>query len=91
MQAANFLTSSCRYCRYYQTQGRRGGTCQQLDVPVEAHWKACALAMPPFSAEWQQLNRVVSLEQSLELTCAVSPTPVVVSPSRHAPRQPSAV
>jgi hypothetical protein len=56
MQAANFLTSSCRYCRYYQTQGRRGGTCQQLDVPVEAHWKTCALAMPPFSTEWQQLE-----------------------------------
>jgi len=47
--------------------------------------------MPPFGTEWQELNRVVSLEQSLELTCAVSPTPVVVSPRRHAPRQPIAV
>jgi hypothetical protein len=84
MQAANFMTSSCRYCRYYQTQGRRGGMCQQLDVPVEAHWTACTLAAPPFSHEWQELDRGV-----IGLDC---PVPVVpLSPSRNAPRQPIAV
>ncbi|MEG3436779.1 hypothetical protein V0288_06570 [Pannus brasiliensis CCIBt3594] len=89
MQATNFLTSSCRYCRYYQGQGRRGGTCQQLNVPVDAHWKACALAARPFHNEWQELDDFVRLEQSLAVSCPIYPAPV--SPSRNAPRQPIAV
>jgi hypothetical protein len=89
MQSNHFLTSSCRYCRYYQSQGRRGGTCQQLSVPVDAHWKACTLAARPFGTEWQELGEFVRLEQSLSLDCPV--TPVAVSPSRNAPREPIAV
>jgi hypothetical protein len=67
MKAANFLTSSCRYCRYYNPEGRRGGTCQQLGVPVQAGWKACALAARPFNSAWENLEEVVHLENSLAL------------------------
>lgn len=49
MKATKFLTSSCRYCRYYKPQGRRGGICDRLQVAVESNWKACILAIPPFS------------------------------------------
>lgn len=68
MKTANFLTSSCRYCRYFQTEGRRGGMCQQLGVPVESNWKACVLATHPFITPWEQCENVVQLEKSFNLT-----------------------
>ncbi|MDJ0600899.1 MAG: hypothetical protein QNJ37_18905 [Crocosphaera sp.] len=67
MKTSNFLTSSCRFCRYYQTEGRRGGMCQQLGVPVRAEWKACTLAAAPFTNTWESLENVVKLENSLAL------------------------
>ena len=67
MKTANFLTSSCRYCRYYQSEGRRGGMCNQLSVPVQGEWKACALAARPFATAWDNLEDLVRLEQSLTL------------------------
>jgi hypothetical protein len=53
--------SACRYCRYYSPQGRRGGTCQQLGVPVQACWKACSLAVSPFASDWQDLEKILSI------------------------------
>ncbi|MDJ0508425.1 MAG: hypothetical protein QNJ64_04090 [Crocosphaera sp.] len=73
MKTSNFLASSCRYCRYYQTEGRRGGMCQQLGVPVRAQWKACSLAAAPFTHHWESLETVVKLESSLALECSVEP------------------
>ncbi|ACK70051.1 conserved hypothetical protein [Gloeothece citriformis PCC 7424] len=70
MNTAAFSTSSCRYCRYYKSQGRRGGTCQQLGVPVQSQWKACSLAAHPFTSTWENLGEVVRLEKSLTLTYA---------------------
>ena len=74
MKTGNFVTSSCRYCRYYQSEGRRGGTCQQLSVPVQAQWKACTLAASPFNSTWEKLEQVVSLEHSLTLNCLNCPS-----------------
>jgi hypothetical protein len=68
MKTANFITSSCRYCRYYQAEGRRGGTCSQLNVPVQGQWKACALAAKPFAGPWENLEDVVYLEHAYALT-----------------------
>lgn len=42
-------TSRCGLCRFYVHEGRRGGQCSQLDVPVDSSWKACSLAVSPFS------------------------------------------
>lgn len=67
MKTSTFSTSSCRHCRYYQTEGRRGGTCQQLGGPVQAQWKACALAAHPFKTPWNPLARVAILESSFAL------------------------
>ncbi|MDM9384382.1 hypothetical protein QUB80_27295 [Chlorogloeopsis sp. ULAP01] len=55
------LTSACRYCRYYQPEGRRGGMCQQLGAPVQANWKACSLSLPPFAPSWESLEDVWNL------------------------------
>ncbi|MGK7875285.1 MAG: hypothetical protein AB4426_18900 [Xenococcaceae cyanobacterium] len=67
MKTTNFLTSACRYCRHYKPEGRRGGMCQQLGVPVQASWKACVLAAPPFTSNWESLEEIVLLENSLSL------------------------
>ena len=67
MKSGNFTTSSCRHCRYYQAEGRRGGQCHQLSVPVRSEWAACTLAARPFNAAWESLEEVVRLEHSLSL------------------------
>jgi hypothetical protein len=41
--------------------------CQQLGVPVQSGWKACALAARPFNSTWEKLEEVVYLENSLAL------------------------
>ncbi|MBD2437294.1 hypothetical protein [Nostoc sp. FACHB-110] len=61
MKPINFLTSACRYCRHYKPEGRRGGMCQQLGAPVQATWKACSLALPPFAPSWETLEDSWSL------------------------------
>jgi hypothetical protein len=52
--------SSCRHCFYYQVEGRRGGTCTQLGVPVQACWQACPLAAPLFASTEQKVVGVPS-------------------------------
>ena len=62
MSTSNCLAStcgSCRYCRYFTPEGRRGGHCEQLGVPVESKWKACMLALPPFAPSWETLEQNV--------------------------------
>lgn len=54
-------TSVCRYCRFYQLEGRRGGSCQKLGVPVESNWKACTLAASPFKTTLTKLEEVFRL------------------------------
>ena len=54
----NSVTSACRSCRYYTPEGRRGGNCQQLGVPVRGVWKACSLALPPFAPSWEGIEEV---------------------------------
>lgn len=70
MKTAHYITSSCRYCRYYQAEGRRGGICHQLGVPVQGEWKACVLASHPFSTAWDQIEDLMRLENALALDSA---------------------
>jgi hypothetical protein len=63
MKMPNVLTSACRYCRYFQPEGRRGGLCHQLGAPVRGDWKACALALPPFAPSWETLEEMVILSE----------------------------
>lgn len=41
--------STCRHCKHYQIEGRRGGYCHQLNSPVQGSWNACTLAIPSFA------------------------------------------
>ena len=70
MKTIKSLTSACRYCRYYNPQGRRGGVCQQLGAPVQGNWKACSLAIPPFAPSGESLEDAWSLPNA---------TPVIAS------------
>ena len=60
MQDISTSISSCRHCRFYRPEGRRGGECGQLNVNVQGAWRACALAEPPFErvAEEQETRPV---------------------------------
>lgn len=76
MNTFNFPTSACRLCRYYQPEGRRGGTCQQLSVPVRAEWKACSLALPPFTSSWEKIEQMwqrekLILQQAIPVNCSL--------------------
>lgn len=67
MKEINFSTSACRYCRFYKPEGRRGGSCQMLGVPVQSSWKACALASSPFETTLKKLEDIFHLETAISL------------------------
>ncbi len=60
MKNFNSCISVCRHCQHYTTEGRRGGQCQQLGVPVQGAWKACQFALPPFAPSWEHLEVVAN-------------------------------
>lgn len=51
MQNISTFVSSCRHCRFYQPEGRRGGQCEKLSVTVQGAWSACTFGEPPFEIE----------------------------------------
>ncbi len=83
MKETNLLEFNCRHCRYYQPEGRRGGSCSRLGVSVLSNWKACLLACSPFKSTLKNLGttfirldktlinleEIVHLETSLSLPC----------------------
>jgi len=52
--------SSCRHCSFYRLEGRRGGSCQKLGVPVQGSWSVCPLAMSPFEPNLKNLPGMVN-------------------------------
>ena len=42
------IVRSCRHCRHYVHEGRRGGQCEQLNVGVQSKWDACVLSQAIF-------------------------------------------
>jgi hypothetical protein len=76
MKKASFSATACRYCRYYNPEGRRGGSCQKLGVPVQSNWNACLLASSPFETTWENLEEILLLENSFSLDCSTQLSPV---------------
>lgn len=70
MKSAQCQVSFCSRCRFYNPEGRRGGLCSQLGVPVESHWTSCALAMPVFAASQVDLEPLNLLPQPIDLDFA---------------------
>ena len=55
MKNQNLVPSTCQNCRYYKPQGRRGGLCQMMQVPVQSQWESCCFAAKPFTEPWDTL------------------------------------
>ena len=66
MTNKNCLASACRYCRFYQPEGLRGGNCQQLGVSVHSDWTACQLALPAFASAWNNAEELTSANWQVE-------------------------
>lgn len=87
MKSLSLPISACRYCRYYQPEGRRGGMCQILEVPVHGNWKACALAIPTFASAWEALEEMMMLPDvspllaSSPVVCAIDASEIESSGS----------
>ncbi len=67
MKSAQCRVSSCSRCRFYAPEGRRGGQCSQLGVPVESRWAPCSLAAPVFAPALVAMKPLDFLPQPLEL------------------------
>ena len=61
MNSSGNSVTACRLCQYYNPEGRRGGFCEKLDVPVSPAWNACSLAAHPFEPSWQPTDDFNSL------------------------------
>lgn len=46
--ARETIGRSCRHCRHYFHEGRRGGQCEQLNISVQSSWDACVLSQAIF-------------------------------------------
>lgn len=60
MTALKSGVSRCGLCRFYNHEGRRGGTCSQLNVPVAAKWNACGLSASPFESGNQREGAIAA-------------------------------
>ncbi|MBF2036950.1 MAG: hypothetical protein IGR92_16110 [Leptolyngbyaceae cyanobacterium T60_A2020_046] len=67
MERTQFGVSCCQRCRYYTPEGRRGGQCSQLDVPVQGKWTACSLATPFFLEPLRPLEALPVWSEELVL------------------------
>lgn len=83
MKTPNLLVSACRYCRYYNPEGRRGGTCQLLGGLVHGGWKACALTLPAFAPAWENLENMMNLPDAIPATAAPRPLVCSTNPSKE--------
>lgn len=67
------IASACRSCRYYTPEGRRGGNCQQLGVPVRGGWQACSLAIPTFAPSGENLEKMLIWQKEIFMLREVLP------------------
>jgi hypothetical protein len=67
MKTMGCQISCCSRCRHYTPEGRRGGHCSQLGVPVQGRWQACSLSMPVFMTPLPELSALEFLPQPIEV------------------------
>lgn len=67
MKAMGCQVLCCSRCRHYSPEGRRGGQCSQLGVPVQGQWNACSLSMPTFVTPIPELSPLEFLPSPIEI------------------------
>lgn len=83
MKSMKFAASYCSRCSYYTPEGRRGGHCGQLGVPVQGRWKACSLAVPVFLTPLPELKTLDLLPTPIEIHLPESRLESVETPFVH--------
>lgn len=69
METPNCPISTCKHCRCFRFEGRRGGICTYLNVFADPNWSSCSLAMPVFDEVLEEQSNIVLLEKSFNLQC----------------------
>jgi len=72
MEHSPASVSTCRFCSHYDPQGRRGGECRKLGVPVRGYWRACPLAVAAFANDISPANPSPTIPQMLMPTLVMS-------------------
>jgi hypothetical protein len=67
METMGCQIACCSRCRHYTPEGRRGGQCGQLGVPVQGRWQACSLGVPVFLTPLPDLGTLELLPQPIEI------------------------
>lgn len=75
MNSQHCSISTCRNCRHFQTEGRRGGFCEQLGTFTDPAWSACPLAIAAFDPQNPEMESRETLEHSFTLEFAGEITP----------------
>lgn len=88
MTTINLLSSACRYCQYYKPEGRRGGICKLLGVPVQGSWKACHLSIPAFAPSWEGLEGIMLLTNETSVLSGACPQVYELNDSSLAASEP---
>ena len=73
MNSQNCSISTCKNCRFFQTEGRRGGTCEQFGTFTDPAWNACPLAVAAFDAVAEDIDPLAALEHSFTLKLPKTP------------------
>jgi hypothetical protein len=58
---------NCRFCKNYAPQGRNGGYCSLLSVPVQGKWEACRLYLASFPAKSSPIPVSINITPHLVL------------------------
>lgn len=74
MNSSGISVTACRFCQHYNPEGRRGGFCEKLEVPVISTWEACSLSKHPFESTTdldsilhESLNSHVAMSERFEM------------------------
>lgn len=67
MNKNNSSISTCKNCRCFQAEGRRGGTCSRFETFADSDWTACPLVVPIFDEIQEEKQELVLLEKSFAL------------------------
>lgn len=67
MKKSNYSISTCKNCRCFRAEGRRGGTCGRFETFTDPEWSTCPLAEPIFDEIQEEKRELVLLEKSFAL------------------------
>lgn len=67
MKKNNSSVSTCKNCRCFRTEGRRGGICGRFETFADPEWSPCPLAEPIFDEIQEEKRELVILEKSFAL------------------------